>query len=178
MVKDLSLLKEMNPSIRTKCFFEIEIKGDQKLGCIQFELYNDIVPQTCKNFAELCRGFNGLSYKNTPFHRIVSGYWCQGGDVTKFNGSGGISIYGDFFENENYNLHHAGPGILSMCNENENKSNSKFNLTFKRLETVNEKNVVFGKVIAGLSNIYKIEEFGTKTGKPFKTIIVSNCGII
>lgn len=63
MVKDLSLLKEMNPSIRTKCFFEIEIKGDQKLGYIQFELYNDIVPQTCKNFAELCRGFNGLSYK-------------------------------------------------------------------------------------------------------------------
>lgn len=94
--------------------------------------------------------------RNTPFHRIVSGYWCQGGDVTKFNGSGGISIYGDFFENENYNLHHAGPGILSMCNENENKSNSKFNLTFKRLETVNEKNVVFGKVIAGLSNIYKV----------------------
>lgn len=99
---------------------------------------------------------NIFCIRNTPFHRIVSGYWCQGGDVTKFNGSGGISIYGDFFENENYNLRHAGPGILSMCNENENKSNSKFNLTFKQLETVNEKNVVFGKVIAGLSNIYKV----------------------
>ncbi|XP_017762472.1 PREDICTED: peptidyl-prolyl cis-trans isomerase cyp6-like [Eufriesea mexicana] len=116
--------------------------------------------------------------RNTPFHRIVSGYWCQGGDVTKFNGSGGISIYGESFENENYNLRHAGPGILSMCNENENTSNSKFNLTFRRLETVDKKNVVFGKVISGLSNIYKIEEFGTKTGKPFKTIIISNCGII
>ncbi|XP_068969602.1 uncharacterized protein [Bombus flavifrons] len=116
--------------------------------------------------------------KNTPFHRIVSGYWCQGGDVTKLNGCGGKSIYGESFEHENYNLRHAGPGILSMCNETENTCNSKFNLTFRQLETVDGKNVVFGKVIAGLSNIYKIEEFGTKTGKPFKTIIISNCGII
>ncbi|CAL7932770.1 unnamed protein product [Xylocopa violacea] len=156
MVKDLSLLKEMNPSIRTKCFFEIEIKGDnQKLGRIQFELYDDIVPQTCANFAELCRGNNNLSYKNTPFHRIVSGYWCQGGDVTKFNGSGGTSIYGESFENENFNLRHAGPGILSMCTESENTCNSKFNLTFRQLQTVDGKHVVFGKVITGLSNIYK-----------------------
>ncbi|XP_017791990.1 PREDICTED: peptidyl-prolyl cis-trans isomerase E-like [Habropoda laboriosa] len=116
--------------------------------------------------------------RNTPFHRIVSGYWCQGGDVTKFNGSGGISIYGESFENENYNLRHAGLGILSMCSENENTSNSKFNLTFRQLKTVDGKHVVFGKVIAGLSNIYKIEEFGTKTGKPFKRIIISNCGQI
>ncbi|XP_033353384.1 E3 SUMO-protein ligase RanBP2-like isoform X1 [Bombus vosnesenskii] len=178
IITDLSLLKHINPSIRTKCFFEIEIQGDQKLGSIHFELYDDIVPRTCTNFAELCRGYNGLSYKNTPFHRIVSGYWCQGGDVTKLNGCGGKSIYGESFEHENYNLRHAGPGILSMCNETENTCNSKFNLTFRQLETVDGKNVVFGKVIAGLSNIYKIEEFGTKTGKPFKTIIISNCGII
>ncbi|XP_076752860.1 uncharacterized protein LOC143424597 [Xylocopa sonorina] len=116
--------------------------------------------------------------RNTPFHRIVSGYWCQGGDVTKFNGSGGTSIYGESFENENFNLRHAGPGILSMCTESENTCNSKFNLTFRQLQTMDGKHVVFGKVIAGLSNIYKIEEFGTKTGKPFKTIIVSNCGVI
>ncbi|CAK9814744.1 Peptidyl-prolyl cis-trans isomerase A [Anthophora quadrimaculata] len=180
MIKDLSLLKRLNPSVRTRCFFEIEIqhKGDkQKLGYIQFELYDDIVPRTCANFAELCRGYNGLSYKNTPFHRIVSGYWCQGGDVTKFNGSGGTSIYGESFENENYNLRHAGLGVLSMCSEN-NTSNSKFNLTFRQLTTVDGKHVVFGKVIAGFSNIYKIEEFGTKTGKPFKRIIVSNCGVV
>ncbi|XP_043256113.1 probable peptidyl-prolyl cis-trans isomerase ARB_01071 [Colletes gigas] len=180
MVKDLSLMKELKPSIRTKCFFEIEIRGDrQKLGIIQFELYDDVVPQTCANFAELCRGTgNGLSYKNTPFHRIVTGYWCQGGDVTKFNGSGGASVFDTSFENENYNLLHFGPGILSMCNDDENKNDSKFNLTFRRLETMDGKCVVFGKVVSGLSNIYKIEEFGTKTGKPIKTIIVSNCGII
>ena len=179
VVNDLALLETMKPSARTRCFFDIEIQGDeQKLGIIQFELYDDVVPQTCANFVELCRGTtNGFSYKNTPFHRIVLGYWCQGGDVTKFNGSGGTSIYGDSFENENFNLRHAGPGILSMCN-NDNTSDSKFNLTFRRLDTMNGKHVVFGKVISGLSNIYKIEEFGTQTGKPTKTIIVSNCGVI
>lgn len=93
--------------------------------------------------------------RNTPFHRIVLGYWCQGGDVTKFNGSGGTSIYGDSFENENFNLRHAGPGILSMCN-NDNTSDSKFNLTFRHLNTMNGKHVVFGKVVSGLSNIYKV----------------------
>ncbi|XP_076291288.1 uncharacterized protein LOC143214304 [Lasioglossum baleicum] len=116
--------------------------------------------------------------RNTPFHRIVSGYWCQGGDVTKFNGSGGASAFGDPFENENFDLRHAGPGILSMCGNDEDKNDSKFNLTFRRLETMNGKHVVFGKVISGLSNIYKIEEFGTKTGKPIKAIVISNCGII
>ncbi|XP_053990076.1 peptidyl-prolyl cis-trans isomerase A-like [Hylaeus volcanicus] len=115
---------------------------------------------------------------NTPFHRIVTGYWCQGGDVTNFNGSGRASIFDQSFVNENFNLRHAGPGILSMCNDDENKNDSKFNLTFRRLETMDGKHVVFGKVISGLSNIYKIEEFGTKTGKPIKTIIVANCGII
>ncbi|XP_076627509.1 uncharacterized protein LOC143344856 [Colletes latitarsis] len=119
-----------------------------------------------------------ITRRNTPFHRIVTGYWCQGGDVTKFNGSGGASVFDTSFENENYNLLHFGPGILSMCNDDENKNDSKFNLTFRRLETMDGKYVVFGKVISGLSNIYKIEEFGTKTGKPIKTIIVSNCGII
>ncbi|XP_046144720.1 peptidyl-prolyl cis-trans isomerase A-like isoform X1 [Osmia bicornis bicornis] len=180
MASNLSVLKNMNPSIRTKCFFEIKVQtDDQILGRIQFELYDDIVPKTCANFAELCSGTtNGLSYKNTPFHRIVSGYWCQGGDITKFNGSGGTSIYGDSFENENYNLRHAGLGVLSMCNDDNNRCDSKFNLTFRRLETVDNKHVVFGKVTSGISNISKIEEFGTKTGKPIKTVIICDCGVV
>ncbi|XP_076161743.1 uncharacterized protein LOC143143859 [Ptiloglossa arizonensis] len=134
--------------------------------------------------AELIKSWKSLKKKaiidgrNTPFHRIVTGYWCQGGDVTRYNGSGGVSIFDQPFENENFNLRHAGPGILSMCNDDTNKNDSKFNLTFRMLETMDEKYVVFGKVISGLTNIYKIEEFGTQTGKPIKTIIVSNCGII
>ncbi|KAG7208451.1 hypothetical protein KM043_014677 [Ampulex compressa] len=179
MVKNIELLKNMNPIIRTRCFFEIKIReADQKLGKIIFELYDDIVPRTSANFAALCRGTNGLSYKNTPFHRILSAYWCQGGDNTKYNGTGGNSIYGESFERENFDLRHGAPGVLSMCNNEYNKNDSKFNLTFKKLKTVNGKNVVFGKVIKGLMNIYKIEEFGTKTGKPVKTVIVSDCGVL
>lgn len=97
-----------------------------------------------------------IIYRHTPFHRIVSDYWCQGGDVTKFDGTGGTSIYGDSFDKENFHLRHAGPGILSTCDNNDGKNDSKFNLTFKRLQTVNGDKVVFGQVIDGMTNIHKV----------------------
>lgn len=98
-----------------------------------------------------------IIHRHTPFHRIVAGYWCQGGDVTKFDGTGGTSIYGDSFEKENSNLRHTGPGILSTC-DNDGKNDSKFNLTFKCLKTVdrNKTFTVFGRVIDGMVNIYKV----------------------
>ncbi|XP_029160034.1 E3 SUMO-protein ligase RanBP2-like [Nylanderia fulva] len=149
--------KQLAEKSQTRCFFDIGLKGEnQKLGRIVFELYNDIVPRTCENFAAFCRGINGLSYKNTPFHRIVSGYWCQGGDVTKFDGTGGTSIYGDSFDKENSNLRHMEPGILSMCDNDDGRNDSKFNLAFKRLKTVDGDRVVFGRVIGGMRNIYKV----------------------
>ncbi|EGI68160.1 E3 SUMO-protein ligase RanBP2, partial [Acromyrmex echinatior] len=142
---------------QTKCFFDIGVKEEnQKLGRIVFELYDSIAPRTCENFAAFCRGVNGLSYKYTPFHRIVSGYWCQGGDVTKFNGTGGTSIYGDSFDKESSNLRHTGPGILSTCDNDNDKTDSKFNLTFKCLRTLNGNKTVFGRVINGMNNIYKV----------------------
>ncbi|RLU19132.1 hypothetical protein DMN91_009490 [Ooceraea biroi] len=175
----LDVRKQLAEKSQTKCFFDVGIKGENlNFGRIVFELYDSIVPRTCENFAAFCRGTNGLSYKNTPFHRIVSGYWCQGGDVTKFDGTGGTSIYGNSFEKENFQLRHTGPGVLSMCNNENDRNDSKFNLTFRRLETMDENNVVFGQVIGGMTNIYKIEEFGTKTGKPIKSVIVLNCGIL
>ncbi|XP_067207073.1 E3 SUMO-protein ligase RanBP2-like isoform X2 [Linepithema humile] len=152
----LEVQKQLVEQTRTICFFDIGVeRNNLKLGRIVFELYDGIVPQTCKNFAAFCRGVNGLSYKYTPFHRIVPGYWCQGGDVTKFDGTGGTSIYGDSFDKENFNLRHAGPGILSTCDNNDGKNDSKFNLTFKRLQTVNGDKVVFGQVIDGMANIHK-----------------------
>ncbi|TGZ53032.1 peptidyl-prolyl cis-trans isomerase 3 [Temnothorax longispinosus] len=171
--------KQLSEKSRTRCFFDIGLKEEsQKLGRIVFELYDSVVPRTCENFAAFCRGVNGLSYKHTPFHRIVSGYWCQGGDVTKFDGTGGTSIYGDSFDKENSNLRHIGPGILSTCDNNDGKNDSKFNLTFKCLKTVDPHKTVFGRVIDGMINIYKIEGFGTKTGKPIKSVIVLNCGVL
>lgn len=102
-------------------------------------------------------------YRNTPIHRIVPGYWCQGGDVVKFNGLGGTSIYGDSFKDENFNLRHAGPGVLSMYKTNDMKeNNSKFNLTFKTLKTMDGRRVVFGKVVSNLSVIYKVVKYNLK----------------
>lgn len=95
-------------------------------------------------------------YRHTPFHRIVAGYWCQGGDVTKFNGTGGTSIYGDSFDNENFELRHVASGVLSMCPNDNGRNDSKFNLTFKRLETMDGNRVVFGRVIAGMANVHKV----------------------
>ncbi|EFN78135.1 E3 SUMO-protein ligase RanBP2, partial [Harpegnathos saltator] len=142
---------------RTRCYFDVGLQEENhNFGRIIFELFNDIVPRTCENFATFCHGDNGLSYKKftihrrTPFHRIVIGYWCQGGDVTKFNGTGGISIYGTSFNSENFELCHAGPGILSMCTDDAGRNDSKFNLTFKHLKTVDGHNVVFGRVVAGM----------------------------
>jgi len=94
--------------------------------------------------------------RNTPFHRIVPGYWCQGGDVTKFDGTGGTSIYGESFERENFQMHHTGPGILSMCNNDEGRNDSKFNLTFRDLRSADGDKVVFGQVIDGMTNVYKV----------------------
>ncbi|XP_043503473.1 uncharacterized protein LOC122525008 [Polistes fuscatus] len=180
MLSDPALLHTLNPSIRNRCFLEIkDQQSEQILGTIVIELYTDIVPKTCANFEAFCLGVNGLSYRNTPFHRIVPGYWCQGGDVVKFNGAGGTSIYGDSFKDENFNLRHAGSGVISMYKTNDmQENNSKFNLTFKTLKTMDGRRVVFGKVVKNLSVIYKIEECGTKSGKPIRSIVISNCGIL
>ncbi|KYN28878.1 E3 SUMO-protein ligase RanBP2 [Trachymyrmex cornetzi] len=149
----LDIRKQLAEKSQTKCFFDIGLKEEnQKLGRIVFELYDSIAPRTCENFAAFCRGVNGY----TPFYRIVSGYWCQGGDVTKFNGTGGTSIYGDSFDKESSNLRHTGPGILSTCDNDNGKTDSKFNLTFKCLRTLNENKTVFGQVIDGMNNIYKV----------------------
>ncbi|XP_029665566.1 E3 SUMO-protein ligase RanBP2-like [Formica exsecta] len=161
VIERLSVVSDIRRQLaeksQTRCFFDIGLKEEnQNLGRIVFELYDGIVPRTCENFAAFCRGINGFSYKHTPFHRIVSGYWCQGGDVTKFDGTGGISIYGDSFDKENSNLRHAEPGVLSMCNNDDGRNDSKFNLTFKCLKTMDGDRAVFGRIISGLRNIYKV----------------------
>ncbi|XP_033215325.1 peptidyl-prolyl cis-trans isomerase-like isoform X2 [Belonocnema kinseyi] len=177
IIKEPSKIED--PKLRTKCFFDVQVlETKQNLGRIVFELYSDYVPRTCANFEELCRGTNGHSYKGTEFYRILSGYWCQGGDVTKINGTGGSSIYGDNFEDENFTLKHAGRGVISMWRDGKNTNNSKFNITFRKLETIDGKRVVFGKIVRGLKNLSQIEEHGTESGQVLKRVIVANCGIL
>ncbi|CAD6241927.1 GSCOCG00009379001-RA-CDS, partial [Cotesia congregata] len=143
---------------RPRCFFELRFEESKLLlGRIIIEVYSDVAPKTCANFLAYCLGTNnGLCYKNTPFYKIINGYLCQGGDVTELNGTGSTSIYGTEFECENFNLKHNVPGILSTLYSTDNTANSKFNLTFKKLQVLDNKCAVFGKIISGLSNIYKV----------------------
>lgn len=152
----ISVIKNLKQ--RPRCYFELQLEESKlTLGKIIIELFNDVVPKTCGNFLAYCLGTrDGLSYKNTPFHIIIYGYLCQGGDVTELNGSGGASIYGDF-DNENFKIKHDDPGVVStLYDTDKSTNNSKFNLTFKKLQVLDNKSVVFGKVVSGLSNIYKV----------------------
>jgi len=165
-----------------KVFFDISI-GDVPVGKIKIELRNDIVPQTSMNFVELCNAhknparYGHKGYKGCMFHRIIPGFICQGGDFAFGNGTGGISIFGDDFEDENFILKHNEAGLLSMANCGPNTNGSQFFITLRATPHLDGKHVVFGKIIEGLPILKKMEEVGTKGGKPSKKVVIVNCGV-
>ncbi|RLV89622.1 Peptidyl-prolyl cis-trans isomerase D [Spathaspora sp. JA1] len=169
---------------RSKVFFDITANGKPK-GRIAFELYNDIVPKTADNFRALCTGEKGdspisskpLSYKNSIFHRIIKDFMCQGGDFTNGNGTGGESIYGEKFEDENFQLQHDKPFLLSMANAGPNTNGSQFFITTVPTPHLNGKHVVFGEVIEGKSVVRQLErcEKGAND-KPVENWIIADCG--
>nr|KJB25951.1 hypothetical protein B456_004G217800 [Gossypium raimondii] len=171
--------KKKNPMV----FFDVSIGGDL-VERIIIELFADVVPKTAENFRALCTGEKGigkctgkpLHYKGTFFHRIIKGFMAQGGDFSKGNGTGGESIYGGKFADENFKLTHDGPGVLSMANSGPNTNGSQFFITFKRQPHLDGKHVVFGKVIKGIEVLKKIELLGTGDGKPAQPIKISDCG--
>jgi peptidyl-prolyl isomerase F (cyclophilin D) len=158
-----------------KCFFDITAEGEP-LGKIVFELRPDIVPKTAENFRALCTGEKGFGFKGSTFHRVIPGFMAQGGDFTNHNGTGGKSIYGEKFEDENFTLKHTGPGILSMANRGPNTNGSQFFITFVKTDRLDGKHVVFGSVVEGLDVLKKIESFGSQSGKTSKEIVIINCG--
>lgn len=163
--------KKGNPQV----YFDIKI-GKQLVGRIIFILRADICPKTVENFRCLCTHEKGYGYQDSIFHRVIPDFMCQGGDFTKQNGTGGKSIYGAKFEDENFILRHTGPGILSMANSGPNTNGSQFFLTTARTEWLDGKHVVFGNVVSGLDIVKKMEKCGSKSGKPSERIFISNCG--
>ncbi|CAO2608084.1 RanBP2-like and GRIP domain-containing protein 4, partial [Lemmus lemmus] len=165
------LSKETNPVV----FFDVCADGEP-LGRIIMELFSNIVPQTAENFRALCTGEKGFGFKNSIFHRVVPDFVCQGGDITKQDGTGGLSIYGDIFEDENFNVKHTGPGLLSMANRGRNTNNSQFFITLKKAEHLDFKHVVFGFVKDGMDTVRKIESFGSPKGSVSRRISITECG--
>jgi len=167
----------MNTNQRPKVFFDIAV-GGSPIGRIIFELYNDVVPKTAENFRSICAGDNklNLSYKGSPFHRIIPEFMCQGGDITKGNGTGGKSIYGEKFADENFQLKHTKPGLLSMANAGKNTNGSQFFITTVVTSWLDGAHVVFGEVVEGFDIVKQMEALGKRDGTPTKKVTIADCG--
>ncbi|CAM9799410.1 unnamed protein product [Ectocarpus fasciculatus] len=162
-----------NPQV----YFDIEINGEEK-GRILMQLRSDVVPKTAENFRQLCTGEapDGKSFKDTIFHRVIPGFMLQGGDFENADGTGGSSIYGAKFEDENFTLKHTGPGVLSMANAGPGTNGSQFFICVAKTPWLDDKHVVFGEVIDGARTVKDIELLGSSGGKPSKKIKIVDCG--
>ncbi|CAL6401051.1 unnamed protein product [Bathycoccus prasinos] len=174
-------ISKQNPIV----FFDISIGGTE-VGRIKMELFADVVPKTAENFRQFCTGETvdprtkePLGYKNVPFHRIIKDFMIQGGDFVKGDGTGCKSIYGSKFKDENFVAKHTGPGLLSMANAGKDGNGCQFFITCAKCEWLDDKHVVFGRVIGdGMLTLRKIEAVPVSGGAnaPKLAVIISQCG--
>ena len=162
------------PEVHSTVFMDISL-GGASAQRITIDLYND-TPKTAENFRQLCTGEAGFGFKGCKFHRVIPGFMAQGGDFTKGNGTGGKSIYGSKFEDENFIHKHEGKGILSMANAGPNTNGSQFFLCFIPCDWLDGAHVVFGRVVDNLDFLDDIEACGSKSGATKKTVEIVDCG--
>jgi peptidylprolyl isomerase len=162
---------------RPRVFFDISIDS-KPTGRIIFELYSDIVPKTAENFRALCTGEKGFGYKGCGFHRIINQFMAQGGDFTKHNGTGGKSIYGEKFADENFKVKHTKPYLLSMANAGPNTNGSQFFITFVPCSWLDGKHTVFGEVIEGQNVVEAMHKVGSGQGQPKFKVTITDSGAL
>ena len=162
--------------VTERVFMDVAV-GDAPPRRVVFGLYGSVAPRTAENFAELCGSSNAvLGYRNSKFHRVIPRFMIQGGDFTRGDGTGGTSIYGGTFPDENFDLRHAGAGALSMANRGPDTNSSQFFVTLRATPHLDGKHVVFGCVVDGFDAVRAVEAAGSRSGRTAAPVRVLDCG--
>ncbi|KAL6753327.1 cyclophilin-like domain-containing protein [Haematococcus lacustris] len=176
--------ERMDTRVTDRCFLELAV-GEQVIGKVAVGLFGNVVPRTAANFKALCTGERGvgelgkpLHFKGSSFHRIIPGFMAQGGDITANNGTGGDSIYGPKWEDENFKVKHDEAGLLAMANAGPGTNSSQFYVLFKPAPHLDGKHVVFGKVLGGMNLVRRLEDLGSSSGRPQQPVTITDCGLL